>query len=56
MKRDFMQLGLEVKIGQTCRLSRRGVMIFPSIEGIMSLFLKKGWMTAADCMLDDEDS
>ena len=60
IKRDFMQLGLEVRSGKLAGVSRRGLMIFPSIEGIMSqgtvyLLRKKGWMTAAECTLDEED-
>lgn len=49
IQRGFMQLGLELRSGKLVGISRRGVMIFSSIEGIMYLLRKKGWMTAAEC-------
>jgi hypothetical protein len=55
IKRDFMQLGLEVKSAKLAGASRRGLIVFPSIEGVMYLLRKKGWMTAAEMTLDDED-
>jgi len=34
--------------------TRRGLMVFPSIEGIMYLLRNKGWITAAETILEDE--
>ena len=55
IKRDFVQLRLEVNSAKLAGVTRRGLVVFPSIEGIMYLLRKKGWMTAAETVLEDED-
>lgn len=55
IKRDFVQLRLEVNSAKLAGVTRSGLMVFPSIEGIMHLLRKKGWMTAAETVLEDED-
>ena len=51
----FVELGLEIKSARLAGITRRGLMVFPSIEGIMYLLRQKGWMTAAETILEDED-
>jgi len=57
LKRDFELLGINVK-GRT-RLGgggpKRGLLVFPSIEGCMYLMKKKGWMTEEEAGDDDEE-
>ena len=55
IKTDFVQLGLKVKSAKLAGITRRGLMFFPSIEGIMYLLRKKGWMTAVETVLLSED-
>ncbi len=54
IKRDFMQLGLEVESAKLVGATRRGLIVFPSVEEVMYLLKKKGWMTAAEMTLEDE--
>ena len=54
-KRDFKQLGLEPKLARLAGTARRGLITFPSIEGVIYLLRKKGWLTAAELALEDED-
>jgi len=35
--------------------ARRGLITFPSIEGVIYLLKKKGWLTAAELAVEDED-
>ena len=46
LKRDFRSLGLEPKQMSLAGTSRRGLITFPSMEGLIYLLRKKGWMTA----------
>ena len=55
LKRDFKQLGLEAKQARLAGTSRRGLITFPSIEGVIYLLRKKGWMTADELTIDDEE-
>ena len=55
LKRDFKQLGLKPRLARLAGTVRRGMITFPSIEGGICLLRKKGWLTAAELALDDED-
>ncbi|KAL0043400.1 hypothetical protein WJX79_003619 [Trebouxia sp. C0005] len=55
LKRDFKQLGLEPRLARLAGTPRRGLITFPSIEGVIYLLRKKGWLTAAELALEDED-
>ena len=55
LKRDFRQLGLEPRLARLAGTARRGLITFPSIEGVIYLLRKKGWLTAAELALEDED-
>ncbi len=55
LKRDFKALGLEPKQARLASTSRRGLITFPTVEGIIYLLRKKGWMTADELTIDDED-
>jgi len=55
LKRDFKGLGLEPKQARLAGTSRRGLITFPSVEGIIYLLRKKGWMTADELTMEDED-
>ena len=55
MKRDFSQLGLKIGQDRLAGTSRRGLIKFPSIEGCIYLLRKKGWMTAAELTMEDEE-
>ncbi len=53
LKRDFKQLGLEPKLARLAGTAR--LISFPSIEGLIYLLRKKGWLTAAELALEDDD-
>ncbi len=55
LKRDFKQLGLVPKLARLAGTPRRGLITFPSIEGVFYLLRKKGWLTAAELALEDDD-
>ena len=55
MKRDFDKLELKTAPVRLAGATRRGVIRFPSIEGCIYLLRKKGWMTAAELALEDEE-
>ncbi len=55
LKRDFKQLGLEPKLARLAGTTRRGLIKFPSIEGVIYLLRKKGWLTTAELAIDEED-
>ena len=55
LKRDFKQQGSEPRLARLAGTPRRGLITFPSIEGVIYLLRKKGWLTAAELALEDED-
>ena len=42
IKNYFVQLGLEIKSAKLAGVTRRGLMVFPSIEAVMYVLRKKG--------------
>ncbi len=54
VKYDFKQIGVEPCQARLAGTARRGVIKFPSIEGVIYLLRKKGWMTAAELALEDD--
>ena len=55
LKWDFKQCGLEPKQGRLAGTTRRALNRLPSIEGVIYLLRKKGWMTAAELTLEEDD-
>ncbi len=55
MKRHFLEMDLKIGQDRLAGTSRRGLVKFPSIEGCIYLLRKKGWMTAAELSMDDEE-
>jgi len=55
LKRDFEALGAEFKPAKLAEKARRNMVIFPCIEGIIYLLVKKWWMTREEADDDLED-
>ncbi|KAL8717957.1 MAG: hypothetical protein Q9181_008256, partial [Wetmoreana brouardii] len=53
LKRDFQALGAEFKSAKLGGKVRRNMVVFPSIEGVIHLLIKKGWMTKEEAAIDD---
>lgn len=55
MKRQFLEMDLKIGQNRLAGTSQRGLVKFPSIEGCIYLSRKKGWMTAAELSMDEEE-
>ncbi len=55
LKRDFRSVGLEPKQMSLAGTSRRGLIMFSGIEGVIYFLRKKGWLTEAELTIEEED-
>ncbi len=53
LKTDFQTLGAAFKSPQLAGKVRRNMVVFPSIEGVIHLMIKKGWMTREEAAVED---
>ncbi len=55
VKRDFTNQGLKIDQARLAGTTRRGLIKFPSIEGCIYLLRDKGWMTASELSIEDDE-